>query len=251
MILAIADVLSVADVAEVEAGLANAAFVDGKTTAGWSARLVKSNLQASGGPEVERVRALVESRLTEHAVFALATRPKTILGPLFSRYLPGHAYGTHVDDALMGGVRSDVVVHALPVGARELRRRRARHRQHRRRGGFQARGRERDHLSRHHAASRGARHARRAAGGGGVGAQLRPRGRAARAAVRSRDRAPSPVRPRGQDGGGRPPRQVRRQPAAACGARIELVACVRSSLAFDPNPLLRIKRCRRHLVVLC
>jgi PKHD-type hydroxylase len=108
MILAIADVLSAADVAEVEAGLANATFVDGKTTAGWSARLVKSNLQASGGPEVERVRALVEARLREHAVFALATRPKTILGPLFSRYLPGHAYGIHVDDALMGGVRSDV-----------------------------------------------------------------------------------------------------------------------------------------------
>jgi len=108
MILAIADVLSAADVAEVEAGLGTATFVDGKTTAGWSARLVKTNLQASGGPEVERVRALVESRLTEHPVFALATRPKTILGPLFSRYLPGHAYGTHVDDALMGGVRSDV-----------------------------------------------------------------------------------------------------------------------------------------------
>ena len=108
MILAIADVLSAADVAEVRDGLASATFVDGKATAGWSARLVKSNLQASDGPEVERVRAFVETRLREHAVFALATRPKTILGPLFSRYQPGHAYGAHVDDALMGGVRSDV-----------------------------------------------------------------------------------------------------------------------------------------------
>ena len=52
--------------------------------------------------------ALIETRLIEHAVFALATRPKTILGPLFSRYQPGHAYGPHVDDALMGGVRTDV-----------------------------------------------------------------------------------------------------------------------------------------------
>ena len=108
MILAIADVLSAADTAEVRAGLASATFVDGKATAGWSARLVKANLQASGSPDLERVRALVESRLTEHAVFALATRPKTILGPLLSRYQPGHAYGPHVDDALMGGVRSDV-----------------------------------------------------------------------------------------------------------------------------------------------
>src|SRR6185369_17043277 len=108
MILAIADVLSAADVAEVRAGLATATFVDGRATAGWAAKLVKANLQASRGPDLERVRALVETRLAEHAVFALATRPKTILGPLFSRYRPGHAYGPHVDDALMDGVRTDV-----------------------------------------------------------------------------------------------------------------------------------------------
>ena len=108
MILAIADVLTAADVEEVRSGLATAPFVDGRATAGWSARLVKSNLQASPAPEVERLRALVETRLRDHPVFALATRPKTILGPLFSRYQPGHAYGAHVDDALMGGIRSDV-----------------------------------------------------------------------------------------------------------------------------------------------
>jgi PKHD-type hydroxylase len=108
MILAIADVLSAAEVAEVRAGLATATFVDGKATAGWAAKLVKTNLQASRGPDLERVRALVETRLTEHAVFQLATRPKTILGPLFSRYQPGHAYGPHVDDALMDGVRTDI-----------------------------------------------------------------------------------------------------------------------------------------------
>jgi PKHD-type hydroxylase len=108
MILAIADVLSAADVAEVRAALAGATFVDGKTTAGWSARLVKSNLQAAPGPQLDGVRALVETRLAAHPVFALATRPKSIIGPLFSRYEPGHAYGTHVDDALLGGIRSDV-----------------------------------------------------------------------------------------------------------------------------------------------
>lgn len=108
MILAIADILSVADIEAVRTGLANATFVDGKTTAGWSAKLVKSNLQAGLSPEVERLRVLVETRLIEHPVFALATRPKTIIGPLFSRYQPGHAYGAHVDDALIGGARTDV-----------------------------------------------------------------------------------------------------------------------------------------------
>ena len=108
MILAIADVLSEVEVAEVCARLSTARFVDGKATAGWSARLVKANLQATGSPELDRMRALVELRLTEHAVFALAVRPKTVLGPLFSRYEPGHAYGAHVDDALLAGVRADV-----------------------------------------------------------------------------------------------------------------------------------------------
>jgi PKHD-type hydroxylase len=108
MILAIADVLSAADIQMIREGLAEAKFVDGATTAGWSARLVKSNLQASDSPGLARLRALVETRLREHPVFALATRPKTIMGPLFSRYHSGHAYGTHVDDALIGGSRTDV-----------------------------------------------------------------------------------------------------------------------------------------------
>ena len=108
MILAIADVLSEADIEAVRAGMASATFVDGKATAGWAARLVKDNLQASGGPEVERLRALIEKRLLAHPVFALAARPKAFIGPLFSRYQPGHAYGTHVDDALIAGMRTDV-----------------------------------------------------------------------------------------------------------------------------------------------
>jgi PKHD-type hydroxylase len=108
MILSVADVLSAADIAALRVGLAQAAFFPGEATAGWSARLVKSNLQASDSPEVEAMRALVQRRLMEHPVLALATRPKTIVGPLFARYRPGHGYGTHVDNALIGGVRTDV-----------------------------------------------------------------------------------------------------------------------------------------------
>ena len=108
MILAIADVLSATDVEQLRAGLASATFVDGKTTAGWSAKLVKSNLQARPDAAVAALRELVEGRLLAHPVFALATRPKAIIGPLFSRYQPGHEYGTHVDDALIAGQRTDI-----------------------------------------------------------------------------------------------------------------------------------------------
>jgi PKHD-type hydroxylase len=108
MILAIADVLSGADLEDLRTGLAGVPFVDGKATAGWEAKHVKSNLQAREGPDCRRLRALIETRLSEHPVFALAARPKRILGPLFSRYRPGDAYGVHVDDALIGGVRTDI-----------------------------------------------------------------------------------------------------------------------------------------------
>jgi len=108
MILSIADVLSAADVAAIRAGLARASFVEGAKTAGWAAQAVKANLQAADGPEIEGLRALIEARLMENEVFVLATRPKTVVGPLLSRYLAGHAYGTHVDNALIEGMRTDV-----------------------------------------------------------------------------------------------------------------------------------------------
>ena len=108
MILSIGDVLTAGDLDEIRRTLAAATFVDGRATAGWAAKGVKSNLQARPDAAVERLTGLVETRLMEHVLFVLATRPKTILGPLFSRYQAGHAYGVHVDDALLGGVRSDV-----------------------------------------------------------------------------------------------------------------------------------------------
>jgi len=108
MILAISDVLAEGDVAAVRNGLAHAPFGPGEESAGWSARLVKSNLQARDTPEVEAMRSLVQSRLMAHPLFALAVRPKAVVGPLFSRYQPGHAYGTHVDNALIAGLRTDV-----------------------------------------------------------------------------------------------------------------------------------------------
>jgi PKHD-type hydroxylase len=108
MIVAIAEVISAGNVDAIRKAVDRAEFVDGRASAGWAARLVKANLQAAATPEIEDMRAFVRERLTAHPVFALATRPKTIVGPQFTRYEAGHAYGAHVDDALIGGVRTDV-----------------------------------------------------------------------------------------------------------------------------------------------
>jgi PKHD-type hydroxylase len=108
MIISIADMLSQDDLAETRKVLAAVAFEDGRLTAGWSARLVKNNEQASASRAVDRIREKISSLILSNEIFALAVRPKALTPLLFSRYGVGKSYGSHVDDALMGGMRTDV-----------------------------------------------------------------------------------------------------------------------------------------------
>jgi PKHD-type hydroxylase len=43
-----------------------------------------------------------------HPVFALAAHPNRIIGPMFSRYRAGDHYGTHVDEPIIDGSRTDL-----------------------------------------------------------------------------------------------------------------------------------------------
>ena len=109
MILCIADVLPKALVAELREWLHDTAFVDGKTTAGWNAKLVKNNEQVGKDtPRLAEMQGKVVDAVRNHQLFSLAARPKTIRPPLFSRYAIGREYGSHVDDPLMGGMRTDL-----------------------------------------------------------------------------------------------------------------------------------------------
>lgn len=108
MLIQIGNVLSPEELGRVRAGLARAPFEDGRNTAGWNARGVKNNLQAGASADVERLRGFVAERILRNEVFSLAVRPKALTPLIFSRYGAGHAYGSHVDDALMGGMRTDV-----------------------------------------------------------------------------------------------------------------------------------------------
>lgn len=83
-------------------------YEDGRLTAGWHARGVKHNQQARAGGLAEGVLTKIEDALMKHEVFVAAARPKRLVKLLISRYGPGMAYGTHVDDALMGGQRADL-----------------------------------------------------------------------------------------------------------------------------------------------
>ena len=109
MQIVIGSMLSAAEVKAATAALARARFVDGRDTAGFAARTVKHNAQADASDRsLETTRRLVAERILGNEVFRLAVRPKALSPLLFSRYDTGMTYGSHVDDALMQGMRSDV-----------------------------------------------------------------------------------------------------------------------------------------------
>jgi PKHD-type hydroxylase len=109
MQIAIANVLSAAELKTVRTALERVRFVDGRETAGFAARAVKDNQQADvSDRSLATVRSLVAERIMGNDVFALAVRPKALSPLLLSRYDEGMTYGSHVDDALMQGMRSDV-----------------------------------------------------------------------------------------------------------------------------------------------
>jgi PKHD-type hydroxylase len=109
MQMTIGGILSPADLTEISQALDRVEFVDGRETAGWAAKTVKNNMQArQGDAALDASRALVKERLLNHGLFSLAARPRHMSNLLFARYEPGMEYGAHVDDALMGGIRSDI-----------------------------------------------------------------------------------------------------------------------------------------------
>ena len=103
-------VLTPDEIASITARLAGAAYLDGRPTAGWHARQVKSNQQLPADDPVSRaVRTEVEAALRRHPIFSAAVQP-SFIQLLLNRYGAGQAYGTHVDDAYMNGRRTDVAV---------------------------------------------------------------------------------------------------------------------------------------------
>jgi PKHD-type hydroxylase len=109
MYFVISDVLDNDAIADARAVLAKAAFADGRATAGWHAKLVKKNLQASSSDQkVVKLREALAEKILGNPLFRLAARPKALTPLILSRYEPGMEYGSHVDDALMNGMRTDV-----------------------------------------------------------------------------------------------------------------------------------------------
>ncbi len=103
MIICIDQILTPEQLERIRNTLDGGEFQDGRSTAGWHAKLVKNNeqLKVSGG-QAEGLRAEVEKALTEHPLFQMAVRPAKVTPLIFSRYRDGMTYGNHVDDPVMG-----------------------------------------------------------------------------------------------------------------------------------------------------
>lgn len=109
MILEISNILSSKDIADLIDLISKQTFVDGKTTAGWNAKLVKNNLQLpSGSDALNHIVSVVGTALYNNRQFQLIARPRVIHSMLVSKYAEGMSYGQHVDNALMGLYRSDI-----------------------------------------------------------------------------------------------------------------------------------------------
>jgi PKHD-type hydroxylase len=109
MMLCIGDVFDKQEAAAIRSEVDNLNFVDGRATAGWAARLVKDNEQADAGDnQLKALRARIAERILQNEIFQMAVRPKALTPLMISRYKLGKQYGTHVDDALMRGLRTDI-----------------------------------------------------------------------------------------------------------------------------------------------
>lgn len=105
MILHIENVIDRGTLSVIRDKLAQEQFTSGLESAGRAAKQVKNNQQIRAPhPLIE----LLHKRLEQHELVKVAARPQQFVNVMLNRYDAGQAYGTHMDDALMGGTRTDM-----------------------------------------------------------------------------------------------------------------------------------------------
>lgn len=102
MLLTLPDVLLKDELNTLRNLLKQARWVDGRTTAGTQAAVVKNNQQLSEqDPLLNQIRSVVLQALQRDALFFSAVLPDKILPPFVNRYASNtNAYGFHVDSAM-------------------------------------------------------------------------------------------------------------------------------------------------------
>jgi PKHD-type hydroxylase len=115
LIICVPNVLSAEELGAIHAELQSAPYVDGASTAGWSARGVKKNRQIAPNTEnYARLADIVRNAFMRNGMLQAALLPASATQVMFNRYDIGMEYGPHVDSPVMGGmgsaVRSDIAI---------------------------------------------------------------------------------------------------------------------------------------------
>ncbi|MFS2111876.1 Fe2+-dependent dioxygenase [Sphingomonas sp. Sphisp140] len=101
MLIAIPELLSPEQVAELRGVIDAAEWVDGNATSGAQSALAKQNEQLPEGGEAHRwAGAMVLDALGKSPLFFAAALPLKVFPPLFNRYGGGQKFDTHVDNAV-------------------------------------------------------------------------------------------------------------------------------------------------------
>ncbi len=102
MLLAIPDVLTTEQIKQVQSLLQQAQFVDGRLSAGATARKVKNNQEVSDPKLQSQLNNIVMNALFNNPLYQAAVLPHRLATPFYARYESGQTYGQHVDDPVMG-----------------------------------------------------------------------------------------------------------------------------------------------------
>jgi PKHD-type hydroxylase len=101
MLLHVPDVLSADQVSACRKALTDAAWADGRVTAGHQSIRTKDNLQLpEDSPVARELGALVLGALVRNPLFLSAALPAKIFPPLFNCYRTGQSFGVHIDNAV-------------------------------------------------------------------------------------------------------------------------------------------------------
>src|SRR3546814_5877733 len=101
MLIAVPDLLSSAEVADIRAIIDAAEWVDGNATSGHQSALAKQNEQLPEDSEAAtQAGRLILEALGRSPLFFASALPLKIYPPLFNRYGVGQLFDTHVDNAI-------------------------------------------------------------------------------------------------------------------------------------------------------
>ena len=101
MLLQVPQVLTAEQVAHCRERLAQAAWADGRVTAGYQSAKAKDNAQLpETDPVARELGQLILDALARNPTFFSAALPQRIYPPLFNRYSGGQSFGFHVDNAI-------------------------------------------------------------------------------------------------------------------------------------------------------